>query len=100
MVTKDATYSPEPEPKKVEHGGKVIADRIIGCFPMLLISKLDRVVTVPLKLDSEGPHVLANTHSACGYGHNLGTFIVGIRPRLAPVAPLMPCTHRVFWCAP
>jgi hypothetical protein len=27
----NAKYSTEPKPKKVEHGDKVIADRIVGC---------------------------------------------------------------------
>jgi len=33
-VTRDGKHSPEPEPKKIEHGGNVIADRIVGCGPM------------------------------------------------------------------
>jgi hypothetical protein len=35
----------EPEPKKVEHGGKVITDRIVVWLPMLLIAKRDNIVT-------------------------------------------------------
>jgi hypothetical protein len=44
-ATKDAKYRAEPESKGVEHGGTVIADRMVGCLPMLLIAKPDRIVT-------------------------------------------------------
>jgi hypothetical protein len=44
-VTKDAEYGPEPEPKEVEHGGKVIADRTLAWLSTVLISKADGIVT-------------------------------------------------------
>lgn len=44
-VTKDAEYGPEPEPKEVEHGGKLIADRTLAWLSTLLISKADGIVT-------------------------------------------------------
>jgi hypothetical protein len=39
--TKNAQKGSEPEPKEVEHGGKVIPDRIL----ILLISKADEIMT-------------------------------------------------------
>jgi hypothetical protein len=44
LVAKDAKGCSEPQAKQVEHGGRVIADEILACTPMLLISKPDRVV--------------------------------------------------------
>ena len=40
----DAKEGSKPEPKELEHGAKVIADRTLGCARMLLISKPDRIV--------------------------------------------------------
>jgi len=34
----------KPEPKELEHGVRVIADRIFTRIPMLFISKPDRIV--------------------------------------------------------
>ena len=41
---KHAKERSETEPKELEHGGKVIADRIFLCTPMSLISKSDGIV--------------------------------------------------------
>ena len=41
---KDAKEGSKPEPKELEHGARVIADRIFTRIPMLLISKPDRIV--------------------------------------------------------
>jgi len=41
---KHAKEGSETEPKELEHGGKVIADRIFLCTPMSLISKPDGIV--------------------------------------------------------
>ena len=41
MATKNAKNGSEPEPKEVEHGGRVIADQIL----ILLISKADGIMT-------------------------------------------------------
>jgi hypothetical protein len=35
--TKNAKYGPKAEPEQVGHGGKVIADWMVGCLPMSLI---------------------------------------------------------------
>jgi hypothetical protein len=43
-VAKDAKDCSEPQAKQVEHGGRVIADEILACTPMLLILKPDRIV--------------------------------------------------------
>src|SRR6266581_4054805 len=42
--TNKAKDGSEPDPEKVEHSGKVIADRILVRPPMLLISKPDGIV--------------------------------------------------------
>ena len=41
----DAKEGSKPEPKELEHGPKLIADRTLGGARMLLISKPDRIVT-------------------------------------------------------
>jgi hypothetical protein len=41
---KDAKEGSKPEPKDLEHGVRVIADRIFTRIPMLFISKPDRIV--------------------------------------------------------
>jgi tartrate-resistant acid phosphatase type 5 len=41
---KDAKEGSKPEPKELEHGARVIADRIFSRIPMLFISKPDRIV--------------------------------------------------------
>jgi hypothetical protein len=41
---KDAKKDSKPEPKELEHGARVIADRIFDRIPMLFISKPDRIV--------------------------------------------------------
>ena len=43
-VANTAKGCSEPQAKQVEHGGRVIADEILACTPMLLISKPDRIV--------------------------------------------------------
>jgi hypothetical protein len=43
-VANTAKGCSEPQAKQVEHGGRVIADEILACTPMLLISKSDRIV--------------------------------------------------------
>ena len=42
--TKKAKDGSEPDPEKVEHSGKVIADEVLVRPPMLLISKPDGIV--------------------------------------------------------
>ncbi len=41
---KDAKDDAKPEPQELEHGTRVIADRIFTRIPMLFISKPDRIV--------------------------------------------------------
>ena len=41
---KYAKEGSKPEPKELEHGVRVIADRIFARIPMLFISKPDRIV--------------------------------------------------------
>ena len=41
---KDAKDDAKPEPQELEHGTRVIADRIFTHIPMLFISKPDRIV--------------------------------------------------------
>ena len=42
--TEDARECAEPEPEQVDRDGKVMADGILVCAPMLLISKPDGIV--------------------------------------------------------
>ena len=44
MGVKDAKEGSKPEPKELEHGARVIADRILIRVPTLFISKPDRIV--------------------------------------------------------
>ena len=48
--TKKAKDGSEPDPDKVEHSGKVIADEVLVRPPMLLISKPDGIVANDTRL--------------------------------------------------
>jgi hypothetical protein len=43
-VAKDSKGCSEPQAKQVEYGGRVIADEILACTPILLILEADRIV--------------------------------------------------------
>jgi hypothetical protein len=43
-TAKSADDGSAPEPKQVKHGSQVIAEGILGYVPMLLNSKVDRIV--------------------------------------------------------
>jgi hypothetical protein len=56
-VAKDAKDCSERQTKQVEHGGRVIADEILACTPMLLISEPDRIVARDMVLsDTSKPN--------------------------------------------
>jgi len=61
-VTNDAKGCSEPQAKQVEHGGRVIADEILACTPMLLISKPDRIVAKDRSPND--PTLSAHRHTA------------------------------------
>src|ERR1039457_1448601 len=50
-VANTAKGCSEPQAKQVEHGGRVIADEILACTPMVLISKPDRIVARDTDVD-------------------------------------------------
>ena len=66
MGAKNAKNGSEPEPKEVEHGGKVIAGQIL----ILLISKADGIMTRHRDKISYGPSLVPET-SAMGRGNNI-----------------------------
>jgi len=69
----DAKEGSKPEPKELEHGPKLIADRTLGGARMLLISKPDRIVARDT-LPSLNINIAANdARGAIRYGREADT---------------------------